>query len=591
MLAEELIEAQAMSGTGPWQATGTTSVQRAQLVAREASPLISQGAGADIELALQNVEWSRQVSLSWLEFSRWGIQQIILISRLYYIKNPMIRRGIDVGAAYVFGAGFEISSDDEAADDVLDEFFERNKMVLGQNALVEQEKAKDYDGNLFWCLFADKVDKGKVSIRTIDATEIQEIVCDPDDSDTPQLYRRLWTQRNFSMETGESATETYEQWYPALGWSPDQKPEKIAGKIVNWTSPVLHRKCGQVSKWHFGCPRVYPAIEGARMVSDFLQACFDVQKSLAQIAVKITSKGGQTALEGIKQQLQTNVSAQGGNSLWDTNPTANNASLFASGPGTTVEAFKTRGMSGNPEEVRQFKLAVAMVLGIPETFFGDVSTGNLATATTLDRPTELGFICRQESWREDLLTICRYVLSVSSGAPSGALREAYGKESDKLSIREAQRVRKPSGRFEYRESPKTDGVIELKCTFPAIRDADVPGLIKAVVEAMTLNNRQGQIVGIDERAGVALLFDLVEQIGEIGDKEAMLDAMFPDGEYDPDRTVEDLPPPVAPNPGGEPQLPGGNPPIPEPKTEAYREAMRLIESVRKFRRDAEHVGA
>jgi hypothetical protein len=46
-----------------------------------------------------------------------------------------------------------------------------------------------------------------------------------------------------------------------------------------------------------------------------------------------------------------------------------------------------------------------MVVGVPETFLADVSTGNLATATTLDRPTELVFMEKQEAWREDLTII------------------------------------------------------------------------------------------------------------------------------------------------------------------------------------------
>ena len=78
---------------------------------RETSPLLSAGATGDIELALQNVEWRREINLSWLEFSRWGIQQLILISRLQYIKHPWIQRGINVAANYVFGRGVEVKAE------------------------------------------------------------------------------------------------------------------------------------------------------------------------------------------------------------------------------------------------------------------------------------------------------------------------------------------------------------------------------------------------------------------------------------------------------------------------------------------------
>ncbi len=106
---------------------------------------------------------------------------------------------------------------------------------------------------------------------------------------------------------------------------------------------------------------------------------------LATISMHLTTKGGQQAIEGIKQQLQTTVSSQGG-SLWDTNPPPVQGSVLATGPGTTLAAFNTKGAGGDPEEVRRYLLMCCMVVGVPETFLADVSTGNLATATTLVNP-------------------------------------------------------------------------------------------------------------------------------------------------------------------------------------------------------------
>jgi hypothetical protein len=127
----------------------------------------------------------------------------------------------------------------------------------------------------------------------------------------------------------------------------------------------------------------------------------------------ITTKGGQQAIEGLKQQLATTVGPSA--ALWDTNPTPVNASTFVSGPGTELQFMNQSGKGGDPEEVRQFKLMSTMCVGVPETFLSDVSTGNLATATTLDRPTELVFLERQEAWREDLVVISKYVLGISAG--------------------------------------------------------------------------------------------------------------------------------------------------------------------------------
>lgn len=576
----ELVEARAMAGAGPW-AAGPGALKQTDMILAEAdrrfrettpSPISAQGAYGDIELALQNVEWRREVNLSWLEFSRWGIQQIILIARLHYVKNPIIRRLVDVCAAYVFARGVSVTSEDETANAVIQDFLARNKRTLGQNALCELEKRKDYDGNLFFVLFTDSQSSGRVSVRTIDATEIQEVVADPDDIDTPRYYRRLWTAQVFDEATGQTKQEQGQQWYPALGYEPEARPSTLGGIPVAWDSPVLHRKCGGVAKWHFGCPRIYPAIDWAKESRKYLESCASVAQSLSQIALLFTTKGGQQALAGAKDQLGTSVNA-GGSSLWDTNPTATAGSTFASGPGTKLEAFKTAGAGMDPEKVRQYKLMACMVAGVPETFLGDVSTGNLATAQSLDRPTETVFLEKQEAWREDLVALAMYQVRASSKAPSGRIREALAaaKVTGELEVREAARVVLANGRRVYEKAtgPKP-GVVEIRAEFPAIREGDLPALIAATVEAMTVGGSVGH--GIDEKEGVRKLFDLLGIEG--GDE--LLEQMYPEAEYDPERSQEEEEP--------DPASPGAPAPAGAPKGAKATEARRLEAAVGKLGR-------
>ncbi len=528
----ELIEARSLAGAGPWH-TPERARQMQQggplALAESTNAILSQGAYGDIELALSNVEWRREVNLSWLEFSRWGIQQIILISRLYYIKNPIMRRIIDVCAAYVFARGVDVSSPDEAANEVLKEFFERNRRVLGQLALVDLERKKDYDGNLFFCLFPDSMNSGKVTVRMIDATEMQDIVSNPDDSDDPRYYRRLWTQIQFDERTGASISKTAEAWYPALGYDPEDKPKNFNQIEVMWDSPVYHRKCGTVGKWSFGCPRVYPAIDWSKAAKNYLENCATIARSLAQFALKVTSKGGQQALQGLKQQLQTTVNASGG-SAWDQNPPATAGAVFASGPGTEMDAFVQRGKGADPEEVRQFKLMCCMVKGIPETFLADVSTGNLATATSLDRPTETAFLELQEGWVEDLGVIAQYVLNIDAMAPGGKLIESWGAKR-KPRVQMMERIRDEHGRSHYRPLSEAErskrNVIEVRVEFPAIREGDIPQLVDATVAAIG--------AGLDQKEGVRKLGDLLG----IPDNDTVIEEMFPDVGYVRDQTIEE----------------------------------------------------
>ena len=557
----EIGEASRMAGAGPWKQSEQSiresdrllkiaeSVTHGRPIEIEEAQLPGAvGAFGDIELALQNVDWRREINFSWLEFTRWGIQQIMLISRLYYIKNPIVRRLVDVCAAYVFARGVEVTTNDEAANDVLKDFFAKNSLVFGHVGLMRQERAKDLDGNIFWVFFSDTAAAGDVNVRTIDPIEIEEIICDSNDADTEQLYKRCWVEQVFDASTGAITTASRMKWYPALNYVPKAKPTTIGGVEVDWKRPIYHRKCGEVGKWRFGCPRIYALLDWAKEGRRYLEACASLAQSLAHIGLTITTKGGQQALEAMKQQLQTTVgpSAQ----LWDQNPPPITASVFGSGPGTKLEAFKTQGAGLDPEKVRQFKLMCCMVKGVPETFLGDVSTGNLATATSLDRPTETVFLNLQEEWREDLIVIATYVLSVNSRATSGKLQESLRKANydGTLKVVECSRRTTASGRTVYEafSKTKTAGTIEVKVNFPNIREGDVPALVDATVKSMTLGSKTGGAgQGIDQKVGIISLYDLlgIEGGDEIAEK------MYPD--YDPKRDAEE-PTEIVPAPVGGP---------------------------------------
>jgi hypothetical protein len=604
--AVEWQEARNFAGSGPWltaegrQAVAENASGKELAKLRESNPLLSQGAFGDIELALQNVEWRREINLSWLEFSRWGIQQIILISRLYYIKNPIVRRLIDVSSVYVFGRGFEVTSENPDANDTLKEFFDRNKKVLGQVNMADLERRKFYDGNLFFAFFVEQA-TGLTTVRMIDATEIMDIITDPDDTDQPWYYRRVWVAREFDVETGQVRTQGQECYHPALNFDPAVKPATINAKPVMWDIPLYHRKCGGVAKWNFGCPQIYPAIDWAKAARRFLEACATVKQALATFAMTVNTKGGQQAIEGLKQQLSTTVGPSA--AIWDTNPPPVNAATFVSGPGTELQFLNQSGKGGDPEEVRRFLLMCCMTVGVPETFLSDVSTGNLATATTLDRPTELVFLEKQEAWREDLSVIAIYVLNAAKGAAKGKLKEALDRDGLKVSevrIVESARAMGADGRWKYVEAKaKNPKQIEVKVTFPAIREGDMLQRVQGIVEAMTLANKGGQITGIDEKTGVLML---LQELG-YENAEELVEEMYPKGEYDPDRTKEELAAPIAPampSPAGTIQTqvqgqPSGNPTSQpgtvdqQPLGDAMKEAVRLRIGVEKLL--AEHAKA
>jgi hypothetical protein len=549
----ELYEMSMMRGTGPWRMPEADRLRNDPKstplqLGESTSPFVAQGAYGDTELMLQNIDWRRETNLSWLEFTRWGIQQVILIARLRAVKDPMLNRGINICAQYVFSGDVEITSDDPDAADILKDWRDRNKRTLGHAALADQERLKYTDGNIFWVCFTDEADTGEVNVRTLDALEILDIVCDPDDSSVPWFYRREWIAKVLNPTDGTLQVKATKAWYPALNFNPEDYPEIFAGdrpEVWNgvpilWTARVYHRKCSIVPTWHFGLPQIYPMLGMAKAVQRFLEDCMTINNSLAQFSLLLTTKGGQQALQGAKTQLSTTVGPNA--SLWDQNPTAVAGAIFAGGPGTELKAFETKGAGFDPGKVREYKLQVAMGFGLPESWFADMETSSLATAESLDRCTELNFREKQEIWDEDICALGDYQLRVSLGAPSGKLREAKAKKA----------ITAP---------PKT------KTKFPAIVEADIPQQVGAVVNAMTLGNTQGQVIGIDEKAGVSQLYTLLGI-----DAAELIEDQYPEtgpDAYDPVRKDEQ-----EPEPGTEPGAPGA-PPV-KPTAKAVKEAMARV---------------
>lgn len=534
--AVELADAQAM---GP----GGLTLSRSQESFRRSVDVNLKERFWELELALEDRGWKHQLAISQTEFSRYGLQQIILICRLYFIKNPLVKRGVKVCAAYVFGRGFDIMSDDEAANEVIQAFLTANAKELGHSGLVEKEESLHTDGNQFFIFFTDK-SSGETKIRTIDATEIQDIITNPDDQGEPWYFKRTWMQSNFD-DTGIHQNKQMTAWYPALGATIEQTFSTIASDLVMEETPILHVKGGGIPKWHFGCPDVYTAIDWSRAYQRFLEDWCTLNRALARFAWNVETKGGAQAIQQFSKVLSTTL-GNSGTSI-ETNPTPVVGSAFITGEGNKLSPIDTGSKQGNPEQGRRMLLMVAAAFGIPETFFGDASTGSLATAKSLDRPTELKFMERQQQWRETLTTICQFVLDRSVKAPSGQLKIA-APEKDK---------------------PK------ITVTFPAILEHDVGEMVSAIINATTLG-------GFQPAGTVDFKVACIKLMNEIGieNPEELFEVMYPsyepkigDGTAQAATTVDD---------GTDPQASPRSPRLPTMNQEA-----RLAGAVSQLRRAAD----
>jgi len=115
----------------------------------------------------------------------------------------------------VFARGLEIRSEDETANEVIQDFLERNKRELGHIALAAKEQSIQTDGSLYFALPAGT--DGLVKVIMVDPLEVMDVICDPDDSSVPRYFLREWSRLDAEKST---SPENLRVWYPAVNYNP-----------------------------------------------------------------------------------------------------------------------------------------------------------------------------------------------------------------------------------------------------------------------------------------------------------------------------------------------------------------------------------
>lgn len=453
-----------------------------------------------LELQLESQGWQTLSGTLENEFSIEGLRAIRALARMYWLKNPLIRRGVDVQAYYVFGQGVEISAADEELDEVVQEFVvdaKNQDELFSHAALLMKERELQLFGDLFFVLFAD-TSTGRVRIRTIPPDEIDDIICNPDDAKDPWWYRRVWQERAVSGP-GRARTTYYRDWRYSGGKKPDGETE---------TAPIYHVKVGGLSDMKFGVSEVYAALDWAKAYKSFLEDWATIVRAYSRFAWNLTvpTKAG---IVTAKAKLSTTIGSSGSS---ETNPPPVTGSTFIGQPGVSMQPMRTAGATTSAEDGRRLMLMVASTMGLPESFFGDVSVGNLATARSLDRPTELKMASRQSFWRDVLQALLAYV--VEQAVRAGVVKGRVIEDTDGTPTIELPPL-----------DGEEDRDLTINVDFPPILEHDVAASVEAIVKAATLGGSALASTIDAETVTRLLLTALGEQ-----DIQAIMDVIYPKDE-------------------------------------------------------------
>jgi hypothetical protein len=181
----------------------SSTAMREEVQALSANEELLKERLADLELALEDVTYTRLSGESDREFSRDGLRRIMALSRLMFLKNPLVNRAVTLQAIYVWGQGCTITSADEDTQAVIDAFVgdPRNQVELtGHQTRTMKEQDLQVLGNLFFAFFS-RLDDGGTVVRSLPPEEVLEIITNPEDAKEPWYYRREWQARELNMAT------------------------------------------------------------------------------------------------------------------------------------------------------------------------------------------------------------------------------------------------------------------------------------------------------------------------------------------------------------------------------------------------------
>lgn len=467
---------------------------------------------AQLELALEDANWMRLMLAGEREFSREGIKRIAELARVMVIKNPLIKRQVMVQALYVWSQGVTVRSKNKVVNQVLQDFWddEKNRAELtSHQALMLKEIDLQVEGNLFFVFFTRPTD-GRVRVRTIPPDEIVDVISNPQDAKSPWFYKRVWTEKEVNPTTGRTKSTRKTAYYPDWRYHPNAPIAAIGGQPVQWDAPIYHVKTGGLSGWKFGLSEVYASIDWARAYKDFLEDVASLMRSYSRFAWNLKFKGGKKTMDAAKSKLNSTLGDAGTGS--ETNPAPVAGSTFLGSDLYDLQPMNIRGATISPDDGRRLLLMVASSAGLPETYFGDVSVGTLATAKTMDRPTELAMRNRQMTWTDILRDILTFVILQ-------ALKASEDNEIKKLGS-----IQRIADGDETEEKIVWTQEIQalLDIDFPPILERDVQTAVQSIVTAATLN---GQELGIFNEPTVARL--LLTALAQ-DDVDEIMAELYPD---------------------------------------------------------------
>jgi hypothetical protein len=346
---------------------------------------------ADIELALDDRGWLVGGKKMTGELDPISRTVQVNKSRYYWLRDPLAKQAVRLWNDYGLGdSGISYHCDDASIQKKLDKFMKdrRNRKLMSAAGMKRLSTKLLVDGELFFACFDDG------TLRTFDCLQITDILTDPDDDETVLAYKRVTASNKSLYYSDWSNTE--EEIAAAKGL---KDPETKKNIVLETGVRIYHVPFDAFERRGTGL--FGACVNWSREHRRFMEARVALTQALAKFAWKGNVKGGQAMLSKIQAQLQSSFVSSGTMGGTERNPQTAPGGTWLQNQGIDLTAMpRSTGAGDARNDADQLKLMVSAGTGIMLHYFGDPSTGNLATATAMELPMLKMFQGYQKLWKD-----------------------------------------------------------------------------------------------------------------------------------------------------------------------------------------------
>lgn len=364
-------------------------------------------------------------------------------SRIVWMKDPQAGAACDLMNDFVFGRGMpKPKANDPEVQEVIDEAWEDpdNQLVLTSfEAQLALGTDLSLQSNLFFLLFEDGQD-GKVKLGILDHDTVETVVRDPDN----RLRILYYLARHFEMEwdyvsdqpkmvgdvkaratvadaptklagdgrppaftmPGTGTVRYYEHWRNVEDAKQDSDDDvrdlpALCPKEKLGDGKVFHVAINRGTEMAFGHPIMDRLLRWFNSYNSFMDARVDIMAASAAFVMKRKVKGTPAQLERMATQALSRRSALGASPLAEPGfgaqmgPKA--AGIITENDAVSHEDFNINtNAPAAAQDAQMIRSMISAGTRWPQSYYGDASQSNLATATSLELPVLKAVETRQE---------------------------------------------------------------------------------------------------------------------------------------------------------------------------------------------------